>query len=51
MGGRKVEETKTETQKKIVVKKQTRSLFLQNNEIRSVYQLPTILMDVMYSSQ
>ena len=31
MGGRKVEETKTETKKKIVVKKQTTTLFLQNN--------------------
>ena len=51
MGGRKVEEAKTETKKKIIVKKQTQSLFLQNNEIRSVEKLPEVLLDVMYNSQ
>lgn len=51
MGGRKVEEAKTETKKKIMVKKQTQSLFLQNNEIRSVEKLPEVLLDVMYNSQ
>lgn len=34
-----------------MVKKQTRSLFLQNNEIRTVFELPKILVDVMYNSQ
>ena len=50
LGGRKVEETKAETKKKIIVKKQTTSLFLQNNEIRSVLELPKVLLDVMYNS-
>jgi hypothetical protein len=50
MGGRKVEEAKTETKKKIIVKKQTQALFLQNNEIRSIATLPTVLIDVMYNS-
>ena len=48
MGGRKVEEAKTETKKKIVIKKQTTALFLQNNEIRTVFELPKVLLDVMY---
>ena len=47
MGGRKVEETKTETKKKIVVKKTTTALFLQNNELRSVASLPLVLTEVM----
>ena len=51
MGGRKVEETKTETKKKIIVKKQTTTLFLQNNHFRSVTDLPKVLLDVMYNSQ
>ena len=50
MGGRKVEETKTETKKKIVVKKQTTTLFLQNNHLRTVADLPRVLVDVMYNS-
>ena len=51
MGGRKVEEAKTETKKKIIVKKQTHALFLQNNEIRTIAGLPTVLIDVMFNSQ
>jgi len=51
MGGRKVEETKTETKKKIIVKKKTHSLFLQNNEIRTIVGLPAVLIDVMFNSQ
>ena len=47
MGGRKVEETKTETKKKIVVKKTTTALFLQNNELRAVASLPLVLTEVM----
>jgi len=49
MGGRKVEEAKTETKKKIVVRKQTQSLFLQNNEIRTISGLASVLTDVMYN--
>ena len=51
MGGRKVEETKTETKKKIVIKKQTTTLFLQNNHFRTIANLPKVLIDVMYNSQ
>jgi hypothetical protein len=51
LGGRKVEEAKTETKKKIMVTKRTQALFLQNNEIRSVFELPSVLSDVMYNSQ
>ena len=51
MGGRKVEETKTETKKKIVIKKQTTTLFLQNNHFRTIVGLPKVLLDVMYNSQ
>jgi len=51
MGGRKVEETKTETKKKIVVKKHTTSLFLQNNELRTIVELPRVLQDVMWNSE
>ena len=51
MGGRKVEETKTETKKKIVIKKQTTTLFLQNNHFRTIASLPKVLLDVMYNSQ
>jgi len=47
MGGRKVEETKTETKKKIVVKKTTTALFLQNNELRQLRGLPAMLTEVM----
>ena len=50
MGGRKVEETKTETKKKIVIKKQTTTLFLQNNHFRTIAGLPKVLLDVMYNS-
>ena len=48
MAGRKVEETKTETKKKIVVRKQTTALFLQNIELRTIESLPEVLIDVMY---
>lgn len=48
MGGRKAEETKTETKKKIFVQKRTQALFLQNNEIRTIVSLPQVLTDVMY---
>jgi len=51
MGGRKVEEAKTETKKKIIVTKKTHALFLQNNEIRTIATLPSVLEDVMYNSQ
>lgn len=48
MGGRKVEEAVTETKKKIIVTKQTTALFLQNNEIRTIVDLPKVLIDVMW---
>ena len=48
IGGRKVEETKKETKKKIVVQSQTTALFLQNNEFRTLFELPKVLEDVMY---
>ena len=51
VGGRKVEEAKTETKKKIIVQKQTTALFLQNNEIRTVFELPKVLVDVMYNPE
>lgn len=51
IGTRKVEETKTETKKKIVVRKQTTALFLQNNELRTIVGLPEVLLDVMWNSQ
>lgn len=51
MGGRKVEEAKTETKKKIIVQKKTQALFLQNNEIRTIVTLPQVLEDVMYNSR
>ena len=34
-----------------MVQKRTQTLFLQNNEIRSVFELPRVLEDVMYNSQ
>ena len=49
IGGRKTEEQKTETTKKIVVRKQTQSLFLQNNCIRSVAGLRDTLNEVMWN--
>ena len=48
MGGRKTEEQKAETTKKVVVRKQTQALFLQNNPIRSIEGLRETLDDVMY---
>ena len=51
MGGRKVEEAKTETKKKIVVQKKTQTLFLQNNEVRTVLGLSDVLSDVMFNHQ
>lgn len=48
IGGRKTEEQKAETTKKIVVRKVTQSLFLQNNNIRTVVGLRTTLDDVMW---
>jgi len=51
MGGRKVEDTKVETKKKLVVRKQTNILFLQNNEIRSILGMASVLEAVMYNSQ
>lgn len=49
MGSRKADDVKVEQTKKMVVRKQTQALFLQNNEIRSIDKLYTILSDVMYN--
>lgn len=49
MNGRKTEEQKAETTKKVVVRKQTQALFLQNNQIRSIANLAEILIDVMWT--
>jgi len=49
MGNRKADDVKVEQTKKMVVRKQTQALFLQNNEIRSIANLYTILKDVMYN--
>lgn len=48
IGGRKTEEQKTETTKKIVVNKVTQSLFLQNNCIRAIDGLRECLSEVMW---
>lgn len=50
IGGRKAEETKAETKKKVVVRRSTQALFLQNNEVRTIVGLPEVLVDVMYNS-
>lgn len=50
-GGRKQEDTKVETKKKLVVRKQTNILFLQNNEIRSILGMASVLETVMFNSQ
>jgi Leucine-rich repeat (LRR) protein len=34
----------------MIVKKQTRTLFLQNNQLRSIENLYTVLSDVMWNS-
>jgi hypothetical protein len=49
MGSRKTEDQKVEAQKKMIVKKQTRILFLQNNELRSIKGMYMILQDVMWN--
>lgn len=51
MNGRKTEEQKAETTKKVVVRRQTQALFLQNNPIRTVADLSQILLDVMWNPQ
>lgn len=48
MGGRKTEEQKAETSKKMVVNKVTQALFLQNNQLRTIDTLYDTLKDVMY---
>lgn len=49
MGSRKTEDQKVEAQKKMIIKKQTRILFLQNNELRSIKGMYMILQDVMWN--
>lgn len=48
IGGRKTEEQKAETSKKMVVNKVTQSLFLQNNQLRTIDTLYETLKDVMF---
>ena len=51
LGGRKTEDTKVETKKQIVVKKETLTLFLQNNELRNLIDMAEVLEAVMWNSQ
>ena len=46
--GRKAEDTKVEAKKKMVVKSETVSLYMQNNLIKSIAGLRLILDEVMY---
>ena len=48
---RKVDDQKPENQKRFIIKKQTISLFLQNNELQSISGLYTVLEDVMWNHQ
>lgn len=54
IGGRKAEDTKVEATKKMVVRRQTGALFLQNNELRALTGphggLSSILEAVMWNS-
>ena len=49
MGGRKAEDAKVEAKKKKKVRVICTSLFLNNNELRTIYGLRSILDSVMYS--
>lgn len=49
--GRKAEDTKVEATRKMVIHKKTTTLFLQNNELRSLTGLSTVLVDVMWDSR
>ena len=51
LGGRKAEDTKVETTKKMVVKRETLTLFLQNNELRTLLDMANVLEAVMWNSQ
>lgn len=48
--GRKAEDNKAEAQKKMVVKTVTRALFLQNNQLRNLKDMSSVLSEVMYNS-
>lgn len=49
--GRTKEDTKVEATRKMVIHKKTDTLFLQNNELRSLTGLSTVLTDVMWDSR
>jgi len=51
LGGRKTEDTKVESKKQIVVKRETLTLFLQNNELRNLIDMAEVLEAVMWTSQ
>lgn len=48
---RKSEDTKVEAKKKVVVREECRTLFLQNNMIPSIEGMANILVDVMWNQQ
>lgn len=50
-GNKRADETKVEAKKKIVVPKKTLTLFLQNNELRSLVGMADVLEAVMYHSK
>ena len=50
-GNKRQDETKVEAKKKIVVPKRTLTLFLQNNELRSLVGMAEVLDAVMYHSK
>ena len=50
-GNKRADETKVETKKKVVVPKKTLTLFLQNNELRSLVGMAETLEAVMWHSK
>ena len=50
-GNKRADETKVEAKKKLVVPKKTHTLFLQNNELRSLVGLEATLEAVMWDSK
>lgn len=51
MNEQKQEDQKVGEQKKFVIKKETRALFLQQNQFRTIVGLSTVLKDVMWGSE
>ena len=50
-GSRKADDAKVETTKKMVVPKKTLTLFLQNNELRTLIGMAEVLEVVMWNSR